>query len=65
MKKVIIGVGIFLSGIIILCTDYAANRIMESMPGVVLVPGGIPLSSLALLLMAAGTVLVLYGYFRE
>ena len=65
MKKIIIGVGVFLSGIVILCMDYATNRIIESMPTVSLVPGGIPLSAIALLLMIVGIIFVLYGYFCE
>lgn len=65
MKKLVIGVGSFLSGMILFCTDYATNRIIESMPNVSLLSGGISLSLVAFLLIIVGIVLILCGYSRE
>lgn len=65
MKKIVVGVGIFLSGLIVLCTDYAVNRIVESMPNVSLISGGIPLLFIAVVLMVIGGIFVLCGYICD
>lgn len=65
VKKMVIGVGLFLSGVVLFCTDYAVRRIIESMPNTTLVSGGIPVSYPAFLLIAAGTALTLYGYRKD
>lgn len=65
MKKIVIGVGIFLSGLIIFCADYFANRIIESMPYVSLISDGVPLSLISFLLMIIGGIFVLYGYLND
>ena len=65
MKKMVIGVGLFLSGVILFCTDYAVLSIIASMPNTTLVSGGIPVSYPAFLLIAAGIALVFYGYCRD
>jgi hypothetical protein len=44
MKKMILGVGLFVCGVVLLCTEYAVQRIMASMPNTTLAPGGIPIS---------------------
>ena len=65
MKKMILGVGLFVSGVVLLCTDYAVGRIVESMPNTSLLPGGVPISYAAYLIMAIGAAFTLYGYFKE
>ncbi len=64
MKKMILGVGLFVCGVVLLCTEYAVQRIMASMPNTTLVPGGIPISYAAYAVMAAGAALTAYGYCK-
>ena len=61
MKKLILGIGIFICGVIALCTDYAVNFILGAMPGVTLVSGGISITAVALVLMLLGAVLSVIG----
>ena len=61
MKKMILGVGLFVCGVVLLCTEYAVQRIMASMPNTTLVPGGIPISYAAYAVMAAGAALTAYS----
>ena len=61
MKKRLLGIGIFICGVIALCTDYAVDAILGAMPGVTLVPGGISITAAALVLMLLGAVLAVIG----
>ena len=61
MKKLILGVGVFICGVIALCTDYAVTFLASSMPGVTLVRGGISITAAALILMLSGAVLIVVG----
>lgn len=61
MKKLILGVGIFLCGVIALCTDCAVTFLASSMPGVTLVCGGISITAAALVLMLLGAILIVIG----
>lgn len=61
MKKLILGVGIFLCGVIALCTDYAVTFLASSMPGVTLVRGGISIPAAALVLTLLGAILSIMG----
>lgn len=65
MKKMILGVGLFVSGVVLCCTDYAVRRVLASLPNTTLVPGGIPVSWAAYLVMALGAALAAYGYWKD
>lgn len=61
MKQTVIGTGIFLCGVIVLCTNCAMERILEAMPNVTVVSGGIPVGWAACLLMLVGALLIWRG----
>ncbi len=54
MKKIVIGVGLFLAGVIVRCTSYMAAWIVSNMPNVtVLDEGLLPALSWGLILLGA------------
>ncbi len=57
MKKVVIGVGLFLSGVIVRCTSYIAVWVVSNMPNVTVTDEGLlPLISWILILLGAAAV---------
>ena len=67
MKKLILGIGIFICGLITFCMDYAVNRIIDAMPGVSIVDGVavLPLSIISCVIMLIGIILVVLGYMDK
>lgn len=66
MKKLVIGVGLVLGGLMLLCTDYIVTSVIGAMPGVTLVDG-VAVFSLPVvgwILMGAGTALAVFGCNR-
>ena len=64
MKKVIIGTGIFISGVIVLCSNYIIQSIIAAMPNTTLGSGGMG-NILAYIIMAVGGVIAFLGCVQD
>ena len=62
MKKMILGVGLFLCGLILRCASMAVTDILGAMPDVHIVSGGIPVHPWAAVLMLAGAAVTVRGW---
>ena len=67
MKKLIVGMGIIICGLIILCTDYIVKNVVGAMPGVQLIEGAavFSLSIIGRFLIGIGIIIVILGYRKE
>ena len=67
MKKLILGIGTVICGLIILCTDYIINRIIGAMPNVYIIDGVavFSLTVLGWILIVLGITVAAIGYFKE
>ena len=64
MKKVIVGTGIFICGVIVLCSNHIIQSIISAMPNTTLASGGM-MGFLSYILMAIGAGIVLYGCIKD
>lgn len=67
MKKLIVGVGTVICGLIVLCTDYIVKSVIAAMPNVHLVDGVamFSLSMVGWILIGIGIVVVALGYSKK
>lgn len=67
MKMLIIGIGVVICGLIILCTDYIVQNIIAAMPGVYMIDGTavFSLSAIGWILIGIGLIAAVLGYRRE
>lgn len=67
MKKLIVGVGVVICGLIILCTDYIVKSIIGAMPNVYLINGVavFSLSVIGWILIGIGIIVAILGYREE
>ncbi len=64
MKKIILGVGLFLAGVIIFCSNYIVQSIVSNLPNVTIVSRG-SLGIIAVMVILVGGALSVFGYFEE
>ena len=66
MKKMILGIGIFICGVICFCTDYAVESVIDAIPGVTAIHGSglFSLTVVGIVIMVIGVVLSAAGYFE-
>lgn len=55
----------FICGMITLCTSYAVDTVLDSMPGVTIVPGGIPLSGVGWVMLLVGGIMIAYNLLKK
>lgn len=48
-----------------LCTSYAVDTVLDSMPGVTIVPGGIPLSGVGWVMLLVGGIIIAYNLLKK
>ncbi len=67
MKKLIVGIGAMICGLIILCTDYIVKSVIGAMPDVHLTDGAavFSLSVIGWILIGIGLIVGILGYFEE
>lgn len=67
MKKLIVGIGAVICGLIILCTDYIVKSTIGAMPNVHLVHGVavFSLSVIGWILIGIGIIVAILGYSKE
>lgn len=64
MKKMMLGIGIFICGLLGLCTDYIVNSVISAIPGVTFISNASVFSLLAIsaVVMLIGLILTVIGY---
>ncbi len=67
MKNLIVGIGMVICGLIILCTDYIVERVIAAMPGVYLIDGVavFSLSAIGWVLIGIGFLAAIIAYNKE
>ncbi len=60
MKKLILGVGAAICGMLVICTNYIVNSVVASMPNVTLVSYG-KLHIVGIVILVVGLVLCIWG----
>ena len=65
VKFLIVGCTMFICGMITLCTSYAVDTVLDSMPGVTIVPGGIPLSGVGWVMLLVGGIMIAYNLLKK
>ena len=64
MKKMVLGIGIFICGLLGLCTDYIVTNVISAIPGVTFVSNAAVFSLLTVsaVVMLIGLILTVVGY---
>lgn len=65
IKKLIVGIGVAICGLIILCTDYILKSVIAAMPNIHLIDGAAIFSLSVMGWILIGIVVAILGYNKE
>lgn len=61
MKQIVVGIGVYLSGILLLCADYIVREIVYSIPGVTVVYYSNLMRGIGIAFVFGGILLIAFG----